>query len=251
MDDMLAAVRFVVDLRELARGDLLLAGGKGANLGELIRAGFPVPPGFVVTTAAYDRVAAAGADRESLLRAPIPDDLAEAVRAAHRALGSPAVAVRSSATAEDLAEATFAGQQDTFLNVVGETELLDAMRRCWASLFTERAVAYRERQKVDPAAVKLAVVVQRMAPAEWAGVMFTANPVTGARAEVVVDGSPGLGEAVVSGLVTPDHFVLRRRAWGFSIVERARGRREVEVRALAGGGVEHVTAPAGAGMLEA
>src|SRR6185295_3204814 len=185
------------------------------------------------------------------LRAPIPDDLAEAVRAAWRALGSPAVAVRSSATAEDLPDAAFAGQQDTFLNVVGEAELLEAMRRCWASLFTERAVAYRERQKVDPATVKLAVVVQRMAPAEWAGVMFTANPVTGARSEVVVDGSPGLGEAVVSGLVTPDHFVLRPRALGLKVIERARGRREVAVRAKAGGGVEHVTgAAAGAGMME-
>ena len=247
---MLAAVRLVVDLRDLGKGDLPLAGGKGANLGELIRAGFPVPPGFVVTTAAYDRVAAGGADRESLLRAPIPDDLAEAVRAAWRALGAPAVAVRSSATAEDMPEAAFAGQQDTFLNVVGEAELLEAVRGCWASLFTERAVAYRERQKVDPATVKLAVVVQRMAKAEWAGVMFTANPVTGARAEVVVDGSPGLGEAVVSGEVTPDHFLLRRRAWGFRILERARGRREVAVRAKPSGGVEHVKGPAEGGMLD-
>lgn len=248
---MLAAVRLVVDLRDLGKGDLPLAGGKGANLGELIRAGFPVPPGFVVTTAAYDRAAAAGANRESLLRAPIPDDLAEAVRAAYRALGAPAVAVRSSATAEDLPEAAFAGQQDTFLNVVGEPELLEAMRRCWASLFTDRAVAYRERQKVDPATVKLAVVVQRLVPAEWAGVMFTANPVTGARAEVVVDGSPGLGESVVSGLVTPDHFLLRRRAWGFQVLERARGRRELAVRPKAGGGVEHVVGLAkGGGMLD-
>jgi pyruvate,water dikinase len=150
------------------------------------------------------------------------------------------VAVRSSATAEDLPEAAFAGQQDTFLNVVGPEALLDAVRRCWASLWTDRAIAYRARLGLDQTTVKLAVVVQRMVDAEVAGVLFTANPVTGARDEIVIDASPGLGEAVVSGLVTPDHFVLRRRWWGWSIVERRAGWREVVVRPRAEGGTEHV-----------
>jgi pyruvate,water dikinase len=148
--------------------------------------------------------------------------------------------VRSSATAEDLPEAAFAGQQDSFLNVVDAGALLDAVRRCWTSLWTDRAIAYRERQGSEQQTVKLAVVVQRMVSAEVAGVMFTANPVTGARDEIVIDASPGLGEAVVSGLVTPDHVVLRKRVRGWRVVEWRAGRREVIVRARAGGGTEHV-----------
>ena len=122
------------------------------------------------------------------------------------------MAVRSSATAEDLPGAAFAGQQDTFLDVVGEPALLDAVCRCWASLWSDRAVAYRERRAIDDAAVRMAVVVQRMVPAEVAGVVFTANPVTGDRTELVVDAGLGLGEAVVSGTVTADHLVVSRRA---------------------------------------
>lgn len=251
----------VVELTQVGKGDLGRAGGKGANLGELIRAGFPVPAGFVVTTAAYDRFVAhdrldatiarglreeqgSGATiQEAFEGAPIPPEVEQDLLAAYHRLGLGPVAVRSSATAEDLPEAAFAGQQDTFLNVVGAQALLDAVRRCWASLWTDRAIAYRERQGIDQTTVKLAVVVQRMVVAEFAGVMFTANPVTGARDEVVVDASPGLGEAVVSGLVTPDHFVLRRRwlgRWGWRIAEWWPGQREVIVRARAGGGTEHV-----------
>ena len=118
------------------------------------------------------------------------------------------VAVRSSATAEDLPAASFAGQQDTYLNVVGRGPLLDAVRRCWASLWTDRAVSYRAANGIDPGGVRLAVVVQRMVEAEVAGVLFTANPVTGRRRQAVIDASPGLGEAVVSGAVNPDHFVV-------------------------------------------
>ncbi|WP_437656812.1 PEP/pyruvate-binding domain-containing protein [Sorangium sp. So ce1182] len=255
-----SASRFIRHLRALGRGDLAVAGGKGANLGEMIRAGFPVPDGFVVTTAAYDDVVlksglveavarpldAAHPGSEALRRAiesvALPDDLARAIVAAHEQLGRGPVAVRSSATAEDLPHAAFAGQQDTFLNVLDPAALLAAVRRCWASLWTDRAVAYRARQGIDPQGVQLAVVVQRMAPADVAGVLFTANPVTGARDEIVIDASPGLGEAVVSGLATPDHYVLRRSHVGLRIVARRRGRREVVVRPRAEGGTEQVSA---------
>ena len=202
---------WVRPLADVGRDDLPIAGGKGANLGELIRAGVRVPPGFVITTSAHD---AAGPDGS------VPSDLEQAIRAAYADLGGGPVAVRSSATAEDLPGAAFAGQQDTFLDVVGEPALLDAVCRCWASLWSERAVAYRERRAIDDAAVRMAVVVQRMIPAEVAGVVFTANPVTGDRAELVVDAGLGLGEAVVSGTVTADHLVVSRRA-GAAPPERA------------------------------
>src|ERR687893_42501 len=249
---------FVVPLERLGRDDLARSGGKGANLGELVHAGFPVPDGFVVTTAAYEGFVShnrlgetiarelreeegSGASiRTALEGAPIPPEIERNILAAYHELGEGPVAVRSSATAEDLPEAAFAGQQDTYLNISDEQALLDSVRRCWASLWTDRAIAYRDRQKTEQQTVKLAVVVQRMVAAEVAGVLFTANPVTGARDEVVVDANPGLGEAVVSGLVTPDHFVLRKRRWGWSIVERRPGRREVIVRGRSGGNTEHV-----------
>ena len=249
---------FVLDLAEVGPSQLSLVGGKAGNLGELIRAKLPVPPGFCVTTEAYREVAAeaaldfdalatptagdagrlARAARDALLAVPVPDAIARAVRAAYARLGG-SVAVRSSATAEDLAYASFAGQQDTYLSVRGEAEVLDAVRRCWASLWTERAVMYRSSHRIPPRSVRLAVVVQRMVDARIAGVLFTANPVSGKRREAVIDASPGLGEAVVSGTVNPDHFVVdseRRK-----IVERRLGDKRIEVRALPGGGTELVT----------
>ena len=182
--------RWVRPLAEVGRDDLAVAGGKGANLGELVRAGVRVPPGFVLTTDAH---AEAGRD------GPIPADIEQAILTAYADLGGGPVAVRSSATAEDLPGAAFAGQQDTFLDVEGEPALLDAVQKCWASLWSERATAYRQRRGIDDAAVRMAVVVQRMVPAEVAGVAFTANPVTGVRTEIVIDAGLGLGEAVVSG----------------------------------------------------
>ena len=223
---------------ELVSAELLPdVGGKAANLGELMLAGLPVPPGFCLTTAAYRRATSpaglddvhaalaatapddlpglarlAAAARRLVLDADVPADIADAVRAAYGALGTDApVAVRSSATAEDLPFASFAGQQDTYLNVVGVDAVLAAVRRCWASLWTDRAVAYRAAQGIEPGDGALAVVVQRMVDAAVAGVLFTANPVTGRRHEAVIDASPGLGEAVVSGAVNPDHFVRRHR----------------------------------------
>ena len=246
----------VRDLGELRAADLPSVGGKAANLGELISAGLPVPGGFCVTTAAYAR-AANGVDtadpagaRELLRSAPLPDDVATAVVAAYRRLcarddgadpagaGEPdvPVAVRSSATAEDLPTASFAGQQDTYLNVVGGEALLDAVRRCWASLWTDRAVAYRADLGIDDAEVRLAVVVQRMVDAQVAGVLFTADPVSGRRTRTVLDASPGLGEAVVSGMVNPDHLGVEDGR----IVDRRLGDKAVAVRALPGGGTERV-----------
>jgi len=226
----------VAPLRGFGRGDILRAGGKGANLGELIRRGLPVPDGFVVTTDAYASIEVPTHDRTSYEAVRMPEPLAAAIADAYATLGGGAVAVRSSATAEDLPGAAFAGQQDTYLNVVGEVALLDAVRRCWGSLWTERAIVYRERLRIDPADVRIAVVVQRMVDADAAGVMFTADPVTGARDEIVVEASAGLGEAVVSGLVTPDRYVLSRDG---AVRRFTPGRREVVVRAAAAGGIVH------------
>jgi pyruvate,water dikinase len=245
---------------------LSLVGGKAANLGDMARAGLPVPPGFCVTTAAYALVAG-GADleptlaalattraddtarlaelataaRDRLLSVPVPAVVAEAITAAYRALGndeSVPVAVRSSATAEDLPYASFAGQQDTYLNIVGVEAVLDAVRRCWASLWTDRAVSYRVRNGIDPRTVRLAVVVQRMVDATVAGVLFTANPLTGKRRQAVIDASPGLGEAVVSGAVNPDHFVVNTTTG--EIVERRLGDKRVMIQATSGGGTQRL-----------
>ncbi|MFE6996330.1 PEP/pyruvate-binding domain-containing protein [Microbacterium sp. NPDC057659] len=213
-------------LSELTAADIPIAGGKGANLGELVRAGFPVPDGFVVTTDAYDAfVAAAGVDAalEKLATdsdpaaeaaalfaaSDLPTDIALQIAAAYAALGEGPVAVRSSATAEDLPGASFAGQQDTYLNIEGTDAVVDAVRRCWASLWNARAIAYRSQVGHEAAAgLSIAVVVQRLVPAEVAGVMFTANPGNGHRDETVITASWGLGESVVGGLVEPDEYTV-------------------------------------------
>ena len=152
-------------LGDVDRADLASVGGKAANLGELIRAGFRVPDGFVITTDAYTLAVGGGVapadSRARLLTSAVPPTVASAVRDAYRAMGSPHVAVRSSATAEDLPDASFAGQQDTILDVAGEDAVLEAVRRCWASLWNDRAVAYRATHAVDDASVRLAVVVHR------------------------------------------------------------------------------------------
>ncbi|KAA5837910.1 pyruvate, water dikinase [Saccharopolyspora hirsuta] len=182
----------VVDLAEVGAGAVELVGGKAAALGEMRRAGFPVPDGFCVTTRAH---------RSGVVPA-------QEILDAYQRLGSGRVAVRSSATAEDLPGASFAGQHDTLLDVEGPEALVGAVQRCWESLNTERAVAYREANRIDHGSARMAVVVQRMVDAEVAGVLFTANPLTGCRAEMVVDAAPGLGTAVVDGSVNADHYVL-------------------------------------------
>ncbi len=183
--------------------DTSLVGGKAINLGELLRAGFSVPDGFVVTTEAYRAVRAADHGR-------MPDDLRRQIIAAWRQMDSVPVAVRSSATAEDLAEASMAGQYDTFLNIAAEEALLDAIGRCWASLDSPRTRSYLAEHGIDLSKVAMAVVVQQLVPADVAGVIFTANPHTGSREEMLVEASWGLGEAVVSGLVQPDVLRLDR-----------------------------------------
>jgi phosphohistidine swiveling domain-containing protein len=221
---------YIQSLSSIRASDGAVAGGKGANLGELIAAGFPVPDGFVVTTEAYVLAArAASVDpadpvtaAERLRSSALPSPIGAATVEAYRALGEGPVAVRSSATAEDLPGASFAGQQDTYLNVDGEDALIDAIRRCWASLWNERAVAYRRANGIDDQGVALAVVVQRMVDARAAGVLFTADPITGRRGRAVIDAAPGLGEAVVSGAVNPDHFAVDART-GEIVERRIRG----------------------------
>ncbi|VXB15086.1 PEP/pyruvate-binding domain-containing protein [Arthrobacter sp. 8AJ] len=242
----------VGNLGDFGARDVALAGGKGASLGELVRAGFPVPPGFVVTTRAYlamleesgvggelGRLLKAGAApaevRSLFTEAKMPDRVRKDIAAAYAGMGGSPVAVRSSATAEDLPGATYAGQQDTYLNIHGETAVVQAVVGCWASLWTDRAIAYRGRQGVDPGGAAMAVVVQEMVRADLAGVMFTANPVAGERNEILIDASPGLGEAVVAGEVIPERYVLDR-AGGIRAFRP--GRHEVVIRAGTEGGTQ-------------
>ena len=219
---------------QLTRSDVPIAGGKAANLGELTCARMPVPPGFAVTVTAYDEFLEAAGLRsriDSLLRpepatggnealaremrslianAEMPGPIASAIAAAYGAMAPGPVAVRSSATAEDLAEASFAGQQETFLNVEGEAAVIRAVQNCWASLFEERAVHYRANAGFAHCDAKMAVVVQRMVQADTSGVMFTLNPVTGDRSQLLIEAVYGLGEAVVSGVVTPDLYIVEK-----------------------------------------
>jgi pyruvate,water dikinase len=232
--------RYVLAFQDIGQTQVELVGGKGAHLGELTRIeGVRVPAGFCVTTEAFERIIAEapsipsiydGLDRLSLLKPDdresirvlsaeirrivegitIPDDLAEAITRSVAQIGEQAAhAVRSSATAEDLPTASFAGQHDTYLNVVGAAAILEHVSRGWASLFTERAVTYRLRNGVDHRKARMAVVVQRMVFPQAAGVLFTADPVTGNRKVVSVEASFGLGEALVSGMVNPDAYKVR------------------------------------------
>ena len=227
----------IVDVNELRVTDIPIVGGKGANLGELTMAGFPVPNAFVLTTAAYDyfiekskimdlindelkaidrnsddSLAQASANiRAAFEKFEIPKDLKEEVVKSYAKLFPKGkegfVAVRSSATAEDLPDASFAGQQETYLNVHGEADLFDKIIKCWSSLFTARAIAYREKQGYSHEEVKLAVVVQKMVNSEVSGIMFTVNPNSGVK-EIVIEAGYGLGEAIVGGEVTPDTYKI-------------------------------------------
>ncbi|TWF92079.1 pyruvate,water dikinase [Streptomyces brevispora] len=254
----------VWDLQEVDEMRVAVVGGKGAHLGGLSRIeAISVPSGFCVTTDAFRRVMEQAPsiderldqlsrlnpdDREAIrtLSAQIrrtiegiavPGDLAAAITRALARLGEhTAYAVRSSATAEDLPTASFAGQQDTYLNVVGPTAILQHVSRCWASLFTERAVTYRQRNGFDHRTVHMAVVVQQMVFPHAAGILFTADPVTGNRKVATVDAGFGLGEAMVSGLVNPDVFKVR----GGEVVARAISTKQRAVHALPAGGTREV-----------
>ncbi|MER7980346.1 rifamycin-inactivating phosphotransferase [Streptomyces sp. NPDC095817] len=260
--------QYVLDLQEVDETQVAVVGGKGAQLGELSRIeGIRVPAGFCVTTEAFRRIVAetsslddqldrlsrsAPDDREGIRalsarirrtieEVAVPEELAAAIS---RALGrhgeQAAYAVRSSATAEDLPTASFAGQQDTYLNVMGVTAVLQHVSRCWASLFTERAVAYRQRNGIDHRTVHMAVVVQRMVFPHAAGVLFTADPVTGNRKVASVDAGFGLGEALVSGLVNPDVFKVRDG----EIVSKVIAAKQRAVHALPAGGTREVAVDA-------
>jgi phosphohistidine swiveling domain-containing protein len=241
--------------------NLETVGGKGASLARLVAAGLPVPDGFHITTAAYRKFvidnnlqpgilaaleavdlaqpatldAASQAIGELFSYAQTPPDVASAIALAYAALAGrdPVVAVRSSATAEDLPEASFAGQQDTFLNVDGYGEILAAVKRCWASLWTARAIGYRARQGIGPEGLSLAVVVQLLVPAEAAGILFTAEPVTGQRDQVVISAAWGLGEAVVGGMVTPDALTVDKTSG--MVVERVTADKQVMTARINGG----------------
>ncbi|HNU35603.1 MAG TPA: PEP/pyruvate-binding domain-containing protein, partial [Methanomassiliicoccales archaeon] len=227
----------IVSISDLGKNDIDIAGGKGANLGELVAAGFNVPPGFVLTTAAYDHfmesskiadrvkdlLAKVDASSESSLQeastkirelfdtVEIPADLKEQILTSHKAMFKGKkmglVAVRSSATAEDLPTASFAGQQDTYLNVESPEELLDKVRKCWSSLYTPRAIYYRVTKGFEHSKVKLAVVVQKMINSEISGIMFTVDP-NSEMPHIIIEAGYGLGEALVGGKVTPDTYVV-------------------------------------------
>ncbi|MET9894268.1 rifamycin-inactivating phosphotransferase [Streptomyces sp. NPDC006465] len=256
--------QYVLDLQEVDETQVAVVGGKAAHLGGLSRIeGVHVPGGFCVTTDAFRRIMAEAPsiddrldrlsrlnpdDREAIrtLSAQIrrtiegiviPGDLAAAITRALARLGEQAAcAVRSSATAEDLPTASFAGQQDTYLNVVGPTAILQHVSRCWASLFTERAVTYRQRNGIDHRTVHMAVVVQLMVLPQASGILFTADPVTGNRKIATVDAGFGLGEALVSGLVNPDVFKVRDG----EVVDRTIAAKERAIQALPTGGTQEV-----------
>lgn len=232
--------KMIVDVNDLRVDDIPLVGGKGANLGELTSAGFPVPGAFVLTTEAYDYffekndlakkvekelltiedgsdqslIDAADRIRTTIEKGIVPDDLKKDAVAHYNLLfpkGSKGfVAVRSSATAEDLPDSSFAGQQDTYLNVKGEDDLMDKIRKCWSSLFTARAISYRQSRGYGTEDVKIAVVVQKMIDSEVSGVMFTVDPGTGADS-IMIEAGYGLGEAVVGGEVTPDTYSVDKK----------------------------------------
>jgi pyruvate,water dikinase len=240
--------------------DLALAGGKGANLSRMARADFPVPPGFIITVEGYRSFVSANrldAVIEPLLVDLAPTDpnalemashrirasfsagiLPQAIHtqiiSAYREMGNSPVAVRSSATAEDLPEFSFAGQQDTYLNILGEEAFLAAVVNCWSSLWTARAIGYRLRNHINHLQVSLAVVVQCMVESEVSGVLFTANPLTGLRSELVIDAAFGLGEALVSGQVEPDQYIVDPFAG--IIRQKKLGRKARSIHGQASGG---------------
>lgn len=249
----------VIPFSNIKKASLPLVGGKGANLGEMLSAGFPVPNGMCISTVAYatfvgnsvkmddffhelqqvqvndlTQVQELGKRiRDHLETEPIPDDIQKAIHEGWSRIGEDkAYAVRSSATAEDLPSASFAGQQDTYLNIRGFDSILDAVRRCWASLFTDRAIIYRARNQFDHKDVLLSVVVQEMVIPEVSGIMFTADPVSGHRKIVTIDASYGLGEALVSGLVTADMYQVRDE----KIVTKTIGSKKLAIYSLPEGG---------------
>jgi len=234
---MQKGTKTIVWFDEVTKVDIPLVGGKGANLGEMVHAKIPVPPGFIVTADAYFKFlddAGLTADIRRYLKdlnvndskrlqevadviknrissAPMPPDMVKEMKEAYRKLGQGLVAVRSSATAEDLPEASFAGQQRTFLNVQGEDDVVTAIQECWSSLFEPRAIFYREEHNFDHFKVGIAVPVQKMIQSEASGVLFTIEPLSNDTTTIIIEAIFGLGEAIVSGEVTPDQYLLNKK----------------------------------------
>lgn len=238
----------IVWFSDVDKDDVSLVGGKGANLGEMVKAGFPVPDGFIVTARAYYRfikdnnlttkirhllnsanfnkpeslMQISSHIKKHILHAPIPEDIATEIVASYERLSGPLsdalVAVRSSATAEDLPTASFAGQQETFLNVQGDTNVLLKIKEAWASLFNTRAIFYRHEQHFDHFKVGIAIPVQKMVTAEKSGIMFTIDPVTNDKNKIVIEAIYGLGELIVQGAVTPDHYEVDKKS--LKIIEK-------------------------------
>ena len=226
----------VVWFKEVTKNDIAIVGGKGANLGEMTKAGIPVPQGFIVTSHAYyyfiektgihDEIVKilepldvqdskqlqtlAVKVQDVIKEAEIPADIVEEIERAYVKMGRGLVAVRSSATAEDLPEASFAGQQATFLNIMGDKNVVNAVKECWASLFGARAIFYRQEQGFDHFKVGIAVPVQHMIQSEASGVMFTVEPTSSNKDKITIEAVLGLGEMIVSGDVTPDHYVVNK-----------------------------------------
>lgn len=264
----MAPADYIAWFDSIGLADRPIVGGKGGSLGELTRAGIDVPPGFVVCTAAFERglaaleaeaplrariaaldphdldaiTACSAALRRRLEEAPLPADLLAAIEAAHERLVGAAptdpVAVRSSATTEDAEDASFAGLQDTYLWVQGRRETAEAVRRCWASLYSVPSISYRLKHGLPEAGVAMGVVVQRMVDARTAGVMFTRSPTTGDRSVVTIEASWGLGSAVVGGEVTPDRFVVSKITGEISV--RTISQKRIEHLPAEGGGVRDV-----------
>ena len=253
---------YTIPFSQLNKSNIPVAGGKGANLGEMTTAGFPVPGGFVLTTAAYNAFVEAHGLQEQIIdlahtvanddphssevasenikqlfmEVDIPADIVEAVVAANAELGEGPVAVRSSATAEDLEDASFAGQQETFLNVQGKEALLDAIKKCWASLWSARAITYRIDQEIPPSDVSLAAVVQKQIESEVSGIGFSLNPNNNCYDEAIINASFGLGEAIVSGVVTPDTYVVDKVEK--SILSKEVNEKKIGLWRSADGGIE-------------
>jgi len=250
---------------EVTKEDIPLVGGKGANLGEMTKAKLPVPPGFIITSQAYfNFISENGLDRfiaqetkdldpenskklndisahiqTAIKERDLPAKLVKEIEKAYRELHEGPVAVRSSATAEDLPDASFAGQQATFLNIEGKDKLVKAVRECWASLFEARAIYYRTVNNFDHLKVGIAVPVQRMVQATAAGIMFTVDPVANDEAKLVIDAGLGLGEAVVSGSITPDHYVVGKEK--MEILSKEIGEQEWKIVRNSEGENEHIS----------
>lgn len=227
---------FCKTFSSLSRRDIAIAGGKGASLGEMTKSGVQVPPGFVVLAGAFDRFLeetdleveissilkkvkaddinsveeASEKIRDLIGDAKFPEDIAREITSAHKKLRAPFVAVRSSATAEDSSIASWAGELESYLNV-GEKNLLNSVKKCWASLFTPRAIFYRIEKNLQDVDVSVAVVVQKMIQSEVSGICFTVHPVTEDRNQMIIEAGWGLGEAIVGGMVTPDTYVINKK----------------------------------------